>query len=114
MPFLTYGHHWLSDGQDSMAYENKTTFILSNIALQISPFNRKSWLRLEYYARTLVVQGNKCYVVAGTAGKGDESDISEANCIVGGKLSVPTALWKVIVVLAVASNDINGSVCKCR
>ena len=101
------GHLCPSDDRDSTAEENKTTFILSNIVPQAPQLNRQSWLRLEDYARTLVAQGNELYVIAGTSGKGGEGDNGKATNIASGKLSVPAALWKVIVVLPVGSDDIN-------
>ncbi|GAB4035430.1 DNA/RNA non-specific endonuclease [Spirosoma jeollabukense] len=100
------GHLCPSDDRDSTAEENKTTFILSNIIPQAPTFNRQSWLRLEDYARTLVAQGNELYIIAGTAGKGGEGDNGKATSIASGKLSVPAALWKVIVVLP-GLDDVN-------
>ncbi|AUD07517.1 DNA/RNA non-specific endonuclease [Spirosoma pollinicola] len=101
------GHLCPSDDRDSTAEENKTTFILTNIVPQAPQVNRQSWLRLEDYARTLVAQGNELYIIAGTAGKGGEGDNGKASSIASGKLSVPAALWKVIVVLPVGSDDVN-------
>ncbi|GAB4020144.1 hypothetical protein GCM10028808_60310 [Spirosoma migulaei] len=74
---------------------------------QAPQLNRQSWLRLEDYCRNLVVQGNELYIIAGTAGKGGECDSGKATTIASGKLTVPAALWKVIVVLPVGSDDVN-------
>ncbi|WP_262507410.1 DNA/RNA non-specific endonuclease [Spirosoma radiotolerans] len=101
------GHLCPSDDRNSTSDENKTTFILTNIVPQASQLNRQSWLRLEDYCRTLVAQGNELYIIAGTYGKGGEEDNGRANSMPSGKLTVPTALWKVIVVLPVGSDDIN-------
>lgn len=81
--------------------ENKTTFILSNIVPQAPQLNRQVWLRLEDYTRTLVAQRNELYIIAGTSGKGGEGDNDKATSLASGKLSVPVALWKVMVVLPV-------------
>ncbi|GAB4017042.1 DNA/RNA non-specific endonuclease [Spirosoma koreense] len=96
-----------SDDRASTADENKTTFILTNIVPQAPQLNRQAWLRLEDYCRKLVSQGNKLYIIAGTAGKGGEGDNGKATSIASGKLSIPAALWKVIVVLPVVSDDIS-------
>lgn len=92
------GHLCPSDDRDSTAEENRTTFILTNIVPQAPTHNRQAWRLLEEYCRTLVSQGNELYIIAGTSGKGGEGDNGKASSIAGGKLTVPNALWKVIVV----------------
>ncbi|GAB3959140.1 hypothetical protein GCM10028805_54690 [Spirosoma harenae] len=101
------GHLCPSDDRDASDEDNKTTFILTNIVPQAPQLNRQAWLRLEDYCRNLVAQGNELYIIAGTYGKGGEGDNGKANAIASGKLTVPAALWKVIVVLPVGSDDIN-------
>ena len=108
------GHLCPSDDRDSTAEENKTTFILSNIVPQAPTFNRQSWKNLEDYTRGLLAQGNELYVIAGTAGKGGEGDNGIASGIAGGKVSVPAALWKVIVVLPIGSDDVNRTTTQTR
>lgn len=101
------GHLCPSDDRDSTAAENQTTFILTNIVPQAPTHNRQSWRLLEEYARKLVDQGNELYIIAGTAGAGGEGDNGKANSIATGRVRVPAALWKVIVVLPVGSDDVN-------
>ncbi|GAB3500970.1 DNA/RNA non-specific endonuclease [Spirosoma knui] len=101
------GHLCPSDDRDSTAEENRTTFILTNIVPQAPQHNRQAWRLLEEYCRNLVSQGNELYIIAGTSGKGGEGDDGKASSIAGGKLAVPAALWKVIVVLPVGSDDVN-------
>lgn len=100
------GHLCPSDDRDSTAAENQTTFILTNIVPQAPTHNRQSWRLLEEYARQLVAKGNELYIIAGTAGRGGEGDSGTANSIAAGKITVPAALWKVIVVLPVGSDDL--------
>jgi endonuclease G len=66
---------------------------------QAPTHNRQAWRLLEEYARKLVEQGNELYIIAGTAGKGGEGDNGKITSLASGKLTVPAALWKVIVVL---------------
>ena len=87
--------------------KTRLRFILTNIVPQAPQLNRQSWLRLEDYCRGLVAQGNELYIIAGTYGKGGEGDNGRVTSIASGKLSVPAALWKVIVVLPVGLNDVN-------
>ncbi|WP_018620749.1 DNA/RNA non-specific endonuclease [Spirosoma luteum] len=99
------GHMCPSDDRDSTAEENKTTFLLSNIVPQAPRFNRQSWRLLEEYTRSLLADGNECYIIAGTYGQGGSGDNGTVQTLAGGKLAVPSFLWKVIVVLPVGSND---------
>ncbi|GAB3539461.1 DNA/RNA non-specific endonuclease [Spirosoma fluminis] len=101
------GHLCPSDDRDSTAEENRTTFILTNIVPQAPQHNRQAWRLLEEYCRSLVAQGNELYIIAGTSGKGGEGDNGKTSSIANGKLTVPAALWKVIVVLPVGSDDVN-------
>lgn len=100
------GHVCPSDDRDSTADENRTTFLLTNIVPQAPRHNRQSWRLLEEYTRSLVAAGNECYVIAGASGQGGTGDNGTAQTLAGGKLSVPAALWKVIVVLPMGSNDV--------
>ena len=101
------GHLCPSDDRDSTAEENRSTFILTNIVPQAPQHNRQAWRLLEEYCRSLVEQGNELYIIAGTSGKGGVGDNGRVSSIAGGKLTVPAALWKVIVVLPVGLDDVN-------
>lgn len=100
------GHMCPSDDRDSTAEENRTTFLLTNIVPQAPRFNRQSWRLLEEYTRSLLADGQECYIIAGTYGQGGSGDNGMLQTLAGGKLAVPSALWKVIVVLPVGSNDV--------
>lgn len=100
------GHLCPSDDRDSTADENRTTFLLTNIVPQAPQFNRQSWRLLEEYTRSLLVNGNECYVIAGATGQGGTCDNGTVSTLASGKLTVPGAFWKVIVVLPVSSNDV--------
>ncbi|RYF68699.1 MAG: DNA/RNA non-specific endonuclease [Cytophagaceae bacterium] len=100
------GHLCPSDDRDSTADENRVTFTLSNIVPQAPRFNQQSWRLLEDYTRSLLALGNECYVIAGSNGQGGVGNNGAATTLAGGKLTVPAALWKVIVVLPVGSNDL--------
>ena len=100
------GHMCPSDDRDSTAEENRTTFFLTNIVPQAPRFNRQSWRLLEEYTRSLLADGQECYIIAGTYGQGGSGDNGTVQTVSGGKLTVPSVLWKVIVVLPVGSNDV--------
>lgn len=98
------GHLCPSDDRDSTVDENKSTFILTNIVPQAPKHNRQAWNLLEQYTRELLKDGNEIYIVAGTYGKGGTGDNGQATAI--GSVTVPSALWKVILVLPIGSNDV--------
>ncbi|MBO0936452.1 DNA/RNA non-specific endonuclease [Fibrella sp. HMF5335] len=100
------GHLCPSDDRDSTAVENRSTFLLTNVAPQAPRANRQTWYRLEDYTRKLIDQRNKCYIIAGTYGQGGMGDKGLVQKLSDGKLTIPAAFWKVIVVLPVGDNDI--------
>lgn len=69
--------------------------------------NQQAWRLLEDYARALLDAGNECYIIAGATGIGGTGNNGTVPTLADGKLTVPAALWKVIVVLPVGSNDLN-------
>lgn len=99
------GHLCPSDDRDATAAENQSTFYLSNVVPQAPACNRQSWRLLEEYTRSLLAAGNECYVVAGSWGQGGTGDKGTVQTLAAGRLTVPSALWKVIVVLPVGNND---------
>nr|WP_293837428.1 DNA/RNA non-specific endonuclease [uncultured Arsenicibacter sp.] len=99
------GHLCPSDDRDGSAEDNRSTFILTNIVPQAPQHNRQAWRLLEEYSRSLLAADNELYIVAGTWGKGGEGDKGTADGLAGGKLTVPAALWKVVMVLPNGSED---------
>lgn len=100
------GHMCPSDDRDSTAAENRVTFTLSNIVPQAPRHNQQAWRLLEDYTRSLLADGQECYIIAGCSGQGGTGNNGLVGTLAGGKLTVPAALWKVIVVLPVGSNDL--------
>lgn len=100
------GHLCPSDDRDGSDEDNRSTFILSNIVPQAPQHNRQAWRLLEEYGRSLLDADNEIYVVAGTWGKGGEGDKGKADALANGKLTVPAALWKVMLVLPNGTEDL--------
>ena len=104
------GHICPSDDRDGSQTDNDATFYLTNIIPQNPQLNRYTWAGLENYARTLVTQGNECYIVAGGAGEGGQNGNTGDNVFYGtldnGKIKIPRFCWKVLVVLPVGQNDL--------
>jgi endonuclease G len=91
--------------QDSAA-----VFYMSNIVPQAPDNNRGPWEALESYCRHLVRAGKELYIMAGPVGIGGNGSEGNAATIARGKITVPAALWKIIVVkeqLGVKLQDID-------
>jgi endonuclease G, mitochondrial len=101
------GHLCPSDDRDKSPTDNAATFVLSNVVPQAPLNNRETWKYLEDYARTLVDQGNEIYITAGPTGVGGDGEQGSATSIAGGRVTVPAALWKVLLVLPNGTDDLN-------
>ncbi|WP_460940537.1 DNA/RNA non-specific endonuclease [Spirosoma humi] len=99
------GHLCPSDDRDATPEENAVTFLLTNIVPQAPKHNREVWKNLEDYERQLTTTGNEVYVIAGTWGVGGTGQNGYASTLANGKLTVPSTLWKIIVVLPTGSDD---------
>ncbi len=91
------GHMAPSADRTASEQDNEATFLLTNVLPQTPESNRGAWEQLEAYARTLVGQGNELYIIAGSAGT--------QGTLAGGKLTIPAATWKLMVVLPAATGD---------
>jgi endonuclease G len=70
--------------------------------------NQITWNAFEGYCRNLLNQGNELYVVSGgygTGGTGSNGGIT--NTIAGGAITVPSNVWKAVVVLPIGSSDLS-------
>jgi endonuclease G len=80
---------------------NSATFLMSNILPQAPDNNRGVWRELEEFSRDWVYQQDReLYVIAGSYG--------EQATLAQGKLTVPSRLWKVIVVLDQPGQGVAG------
>jgi endonuclease G len=85
------GHMAPSADRTDTITNNSATFLMTNILPQAPDNNQGYWASLENYARSLVTtQGKELYIISG--GYGQKATIA------GGKISVPSRLYKIIVV----------------
>jgi endonuclease G len=91
------GHMTPSADRTASIADNQGTFILTNVLPQAPENNQGLWAQLEEHARALVVQGDELYIISGGSGA--------LNALAGGKLTVPAAVWKVMLVLPAATGD---------
>lgn len=85
------GHMVPSADRTASVEDNSATFVLTNVLPQASGNNRGPWNDLEQYCRSLVHQGSELYIISGHIGQKDR--IGRA------QLTVPSSVWKVIVVM---------------
>jgi|GEM_PF-556083 len=91
------GHMTPSADRTATDADNQATFMLSNVIPQAPENNRGLWEQLESHARDLVGQGNEVYIIAGSSGS--------AGVLAGGTLTIPAAVWKVMLILPAAEGD---------
>jgi hypothetical protein len=95
---------------------NQATFLMSNMVAQAPGNNQGPWAAMEAYLRTLVDAGNELYIVSGPYGVGGTgSNGGTTNTLADGHVTVPSATWKVALVLTKDSgNDVSRVNCSTR
>lgn len=101
------GHNCPSADRTASVAANSSTFLMTNMIPQAPKNNQQTWANLENYTRSLVTAGNEVYVIMGAYGVGGTGSIGSANTIDAGRVTVPSNVWKVIVVLPQGSNDLS-------
>lgn len=92
------GHNCPSGDRTSSVEANNAVFLMTNIIPQTNENNNTVWNNLEVYTRSLTDAGNECYIIMGSYGN--------KGTIANGKITVPTNIWKVIVVLPNGNDDL--------
>ncbi|HEX8559379.1 MAG TPA: DNA/RNA non-specific endonuclease [Pyrinomonadaceae bacterium] len=101
------GHHCPSADRTLTVADNSSTFLMTNMMPQSPDNNQGPWANMENYCRTLVGSGNELYVVMGGAGSGGTgSNGGTTTTIAGGRVAVPSQVWKVVIVLPSGTNDV--------
>jgi endonuclease G len=80
---------------------------MTNMIPQAPNNNQQTWANLENYTRSLVTAGNEVYVIMGSYGSGGTGSNGTATTINNGNITVPSNVWKVIVVIPNGSNDLS-------
>ncbi len=101
------GHLCPSDDRDGSIGDNEATFLMDNIIPQAPKNNQVTWKALEDYSRELAADGNELYIIAGAYGKGGVNKNGDKKLTIAkGKITVPSNVWKIIVVLPNGPNDV--------
>jgi endonuclease G len=92
------GHVCPSGDRTRTERDNQATFQMSNMLPQAAALNQHVWKDLEDHCRDLARAGNELYISAGGAGS--------LGRIANGRVNIPAACWKIIVVLPRGNNDL--------
>jgi endonuclease G len=101
------GHNCPSADRTSSTNANSATFLMTNMIPQAPQNNEQTWGNLENYLRTLTDEGNEVYIIMGSYGSGGSgSQGGTTTSINGGKVNVPSNVWKVAIVLPKGDGDL--------
>jgi endonuclease G len=101
------GHTVPSGDRTANLTMNVSTFLMTNIMPQAPQMNQRTWAQLEDSARRLVQSGNELYIISGSYGRGGTGNNGYFTTIDNGNVTVPAMVWKVIVVIPNANNDLS-------
>nr|WP_199080000.1 DNA/RNA non-specific endonuclease [Pedobacter sp. ASV19] len=101
------GHNCPSADRTSSVDANNATFLMTNMIPQAPQNNQQTWGNLENYLRTQVVSGNEVYIIMGSYGTGGSGSNGSASTINNGKVTVPSNVWKVAVIIPAGNGDLN-------
>lgn len=93
------GHLVPAADRNRTTIDSQAVFLMTNILPQAPDNNQGPWERLESACREMVRQGKELYIIAGSVGEGGTGLKGNRSTIGKGKIAVPAALWKIVVVL---------------
>ncbi|GAB2988055.1 DNA/RNA non-specific endonuclease [Mucilaginibacter puniceus] len=101
------GHNCPSADRSSSANANAATFLMTNMIPQVPKNNQQTWGKFENYLRIQVLAGNEVYIIMGSYGKGGTGTKGYFTTIDNGKITVPSNIWKIAVIIPAGNNDVN-------
>ena len=99
------GHNCPSGDRTSTLAANSATFLMTNMIPQAQYNNQIVWAGMEDSLRRLVTQGNELYIIMGSYGMGGTGNGGYKTTIDGGRVTVPSNIWKIAIVIANGNND---------
>ena len=99
------GHLCPSADRTATDTDNSSTFLMTNILPQSPDLNRNTWESLESHCRQLVRSGSELYIYAGGFGSTGTGSLGTAQTVKG-RINVPAACWKVVLVLPEGQDDV--------
>lgn len=101
------GHNCPSGDRTSTIEANSSTFVMTNMIPQAPNNNQVTWEGLEDSCRTFTSKGNELYIIMGSYGAGGTGSNGTFTTINNGHVTVPSNIWKVVVILPQGNNDLN-------
>jgi endonuclease G, mitochondrial len=101
------GHNCPSADRTLTVAANSSTFLMDNMVPQAPQNNQQTWANMENYIRSLVTAGNEVYVIMGSYGTGGTGSAGTFSTIDAGRVTVPSNIWKVVVVLPNGNGDLS-------
>jgi len=102
------GHNVPSADRTSSVNANSATFLMTNMIPQAPVNNQQTWANLENYLRIKVLEGNEVYIIMGSYGAGGVgSSGGVKTSIADGKVTVPSNVWKIAVIIPTGNGDLS-------
>lgn len=99
------GHNCPSGDRTATVPMNSSTFLMTNMMPQAPSNNQGVWAALEDSCRLMVQAGKEVFIICGSYGSGGTGNNGFATSIDNGNITVPSMLWKVVVVLPNGNGD---------
>ena len=99
------GHNTPSGDRTSSIEANSSTFLMTNMIPQAPYNNQIVWAAMEDSLRRLATLGYEVYIIMGNYGVGGTGNNGYASSIDAGRVTVPSNIWKVAVVIPNGNND---------
>ena len=99
------GHNTPSGDRTSTIEANSSTFLMTNMIPQAPYNNQIVWAAMEDSLRRLATLGYEVYIIMGNYGIGGTGNNGYASSIDAGRVTVPSNIWKVAVVIPNGNND---------
>ncbi len=100
------GHHCPSADRLTSEAANASTFLMVNVLPQAPNNNQRVWNNFEMYLRKRVEDGDEIYIIMGSYGQGGSGKLGYANSIDHSRITVPSNIWKIAVILPEGKNDL--------
>jgi endonuclease G len=101
------GHNTPSGDRTSSIDANSATFLMTNMIPQAPQNNQQTWEGLETYLRARALEGNEVYIIMGSYGSGGVGTNGSFTTIAGGKITVPSNVWKIAVIIPTGDGDVS-------
>ncbi len=101
------GHNCPSGDRTSSDSVNSATYYMTNMVPQAPYNNENTWVNMEDYIRAYITQGYEAYIIMGSYGVGGTGDDGLVTIIGNGHVTVPSFIYKIVVLLPNGNNDLS-------